>query len=666
MFDNPLEIPELVWRISRYVTTNDAIACSRVCKTWSDHFVSEAWHTIDFALHEGLLKVNIEALARNGHHIRVVKSVKEHNHIMALTISNPSKLRQLSIIMAATQQFYANFSDLLRRINTNIEHLEILQPLNKSTPFFTVDSIIAMPTGATSKLSFIELQGLTMTRDAFSSLLKTCPSKKGKSIMRSPSARLFLFTLPMLLASENTLELPGLLKRISRFVTLNDAIACVQVCKAWSDHFASAIWHTIDFAVHDNLHQMDAKVLARYGHHIRIVRNMKEHYHIMVLIVSNASNLRELFITMTATHEFYAKFNDLLRRVRTGIEGIEIWQPPSDTAPFFSFDSLLPNPNTSTSSKLSTLTIEGLNMTRDSFSSLLRACPALDHLTVRDTIFSSWLMYDQDDTHYHRHTGLSHLTAPIEQVFKMDNQSKNAPSLFVHFPTLEIWQTWSSSGSMIVSVQDLRKEVALYCPALTALLTSAPAPMTIDMLTHVFGDLTVICILNEYLSAEMVVAILEHYETLHCFITYVNGDGFYDSEAIPEVGSTPLDTSGWIIQPIPRLCTRLKTLQFPLFEMDMEDIEKVKWGCHDLEELHVRVRNLNTKEKIERVIQLWKEGQITARRKEGNGESICSCSRLDKVIPPSDNSIEARVARHLLKFKKLRKVWLGWKIRKVA
>ncbi|KAF9993506.1 hypothetical protein BGZ65_010942, partial [Modicella reniformis] len=40
-------------------------------------------------------------------------------------------------------------------------------------------------------------------------------------------------------------------------------------------------------------------------------------------------------------------------------------------------------------------------------------------------------------------------------------------------------------------------------------------------------------------------------------------------------------------------------------------------------------------------------------------------SQLYTVIPQSDNSIAALLARHLLKFNKLREVWLGWKIQEV-
>jgi hypothetical protein len=101
----------------------------------------------------------------------------------------------------------------------------------------------------------------------------------------------------------------------------------------------------------------------------------------------------------------------------------------------------------------------------------------------------------------------------------------------------------------------------------------------------------------------------------------------------------------------------------------MDDIEMAKWGCKHLEVLYIRIKHLNTKEKIDRAIQLWKEGRsITVIEKmRSKEEETCASSSLQSIIAilPEDNSIETRVARHLLKFNELQRVWLGWKIHEV-
>jgi len=100
----------------------------------------------------------------------------------------------------------------------------------------------------------------------------------------------------------------------------------------------------------------------------------------------------------------------------------------------------------------------------------------------------------------------------------------------------------------------------------------------------------------------------------------------------------------------------------------MFDIDMTQWGCHDLdlEELYIVIRGLDTWEKFNRAIQLWREGRIAIRKKQANGEQGSAlCPQMNYILP-GDNSIEARVARHLLKFKKLRVVWLGWTVWRFA
>ncbi|KAF8949043.1 hypothetical protein BGZ52_006223, partial [Haplosporangium bisporale] len=49
--NNPLHIPEIRTRLSRFVSVADAISCVRVSKDWSKDFVSLVWYAIDFKTH---------------------------------------------------------------------------------------------------------------------------------------------------------------------------------------------------------------------------------------------------------------------------------------------------------------------------------------------------------------------------------------------------------------------------------------------------------------------------------------------------------------------------------------------------------------------------------------------------------------------------------------
>ncbi|KAK3827984.1 MAG: hypothetical protein J3Q66DRAFT_321564 [Benniella sp.] len=464
----------------------------------------------------------------------------------------------------------------------------------------------------------------------------------------------------------NPLEIPELLRRISRYVATNDALACARVCKTWSDHFVSAIWYTVDFDVHKGLRELNTKVLAKHGHHIRVVKNISDLDRILVLI-NSARKLRRLSFEMTATQEFYACFVDLLRQVNASLQYLEIVQGVvEDEVPYFAVDSLFPVPNAGATSKLSFIRMEGLILTRQSFSLMLKNCPLLRQLTIQDTTLLYWSTHNTTATQLHQHTGLFELTASLEQVFRPNQSSQKSPSLFAHFPKLFSWHTWNSdiAGPIDIPTKEIQEDIAKHCRFMRMVSLETCASVGITILTQAFKGLASIRIITNQLSAEMVMAISDHRETLESILSFVNRDNIYDSEEIPEVES--ISTGGWIIQSMPRHCNRLQKLQLSLYEMDMDDVERADWGCRNLEELHIRVRGLDTKEKINRAIQLWKEGVNATDMKQVNGGQKESSSTSLQLTPPGDNSIEARVARHLLKFQKLSEVWLGWRLQRVT
>ncbi|KAF9364666.1 hypothetical protein BGX34_000767 [Mortierella sp. NVP85] len=467
-----------------------------------------------------------------------------------------------------------------------------------------------------------------------------------------------------LLPPTNPLDSPEILRRISYFTTNNDATVCARVCKAWFDHFASAIWHTLDFDAHKRLDKIDPKTFARYGQHIRVVKNVKKKNHILVLIGSNARNLRELSIT-TWPSEFYAYVSDLLRRVNVSIERLKLSQP-SGIPTYFAVDSLFYPASSRAASKLRSLEIHGLTMTRDAFSILLRECPSLTILDIKGSTLDPLPVHNKSYEDLYQHYGVTNLTAGFDQVFNVDGPD-DVPSLLVHFPSLRTWEMSGITWHLRTPIGKIRDEVTRHCRFLRELRTRSPTPVTSDMIAQAFEDLEVIGVENGYLSAEIIAASLNHQGTLEAFVTY------YDENILNRSGMAPmvenrLETA-WIVQSIPRLCSQLKRFELPLYEMNMDDIENAKWGCKHLEVLYIRIKDLNTKEKVDRAVQLWKEGRpatIIGKTRIKEEETSASSSPQSGIdIPLEDRSVEARVARHLLKFKYLQRVWLGWKVHEV-
>ncbi|KAG0220517.1 hypothetical protein BGX31_010925 [Mortierella sp. GBA43] len=362
------------------------------------------------------------------------------------------------------------------------------------------------------------------------------------------------------------LQIPEIIRNLSHFVTLTDAVVCARVCKSWTNAFVSTIWHTIDFGNQDELLRMDAKILERHGNHIRVAKNVKNLDHIKMLIVSNATKLRKVIVSMMATQEFYAYFGNILRKNNATLQSIEMTQ----------------------------------------------------------------------------------------------SSTKNA-----HFPRLESWSLradTSATGSTEIPIDEIRDGVIKYCPSLKGLRTGVPASMATELLVNVFDGLNVLCCLQQEISAEFVMAIFRHRETLRQIYTFLGESDPYTSDSVPDVVRNPNEAAGWIIQSIPQHCSHLTILKFPSYEMNMDDIEKAPWSCHNLKTLCIRISGLDTKEKIHRAIQLWDKARTSMMDEEEKEEEEFANTQEDMVLLPSDKSIEARVARHLLNFDKLRTVWLGWKI----
>ncbi|KAF9396054.1 hypothetical protein BGX21_009681 [Mortierella sp. AD011] len=179
--------------------------------------------------------------------------------------------------------------------------------------------------------------------------------------------------------------------------------------------------------------------------------------------------------------------------------------------------------------------------------------------------------------------------------------------------------------------------MAEYCDSLTGIHADLPAPLAVMLLSQGVHQLTNICLQNDILLPDVVLAILNHQVALECIRTFKPSN--FESNEPPAI-TTPCPTTRWAIQMLPRLCTKLKIFSMALHEMDMDDIEKGEWMCRELTTLNIRIRGLDTRNKINRAIQLWFQS-----KKDGNDMTFAD--------QQSTRSIEERVARRLSKFEKL-------------
>jgi len=464
---------------------------------------------------------------------------------------------------------------------------------------------------------------------------------------------------------DHPLFIPELSLHISRFVTLKDATACAQVCKAWNDAFTSAIWHTIDFKVQSKFLGVDAALVKKHGHHIRIVKGIESTPQLLALHHSSICRLRGLAITIPPHPQFRAYCGDILRQNATSILNLEMRGKiiVSDPPLCFPFDAISPSTGSQATSRLSVLKIRDLPITRDGFSSLLRMCPSLTRLNIRRIAIYSASCFAEP----YQHTGITELVAPLKQIFRSDPNSGDTPSILVHFPGLVALHTWCSESSPPMSFGEMKDQFAQHCPLIKAVGIDTPATITAPLLTKTFQTMTRIIV--DEMSPEIITAILTHQETLADVITFHASDDFYEQEGIPPLASKPL-ASGRELQLIPQTCSRLTTLELPTLQQDMDDIESTAWSCTQLEELYIRIRGLDTKDMVDRAIHLWVD--YREEKRKNRKENPENCSDLNSSGTQGDivadtlhnsDSVEERVARHLVRFEKLKKVWLGHTIK---
>ncbi|KAF9434018.1 hypothetical protein BGZ76_008680 [Entomortierella beljakovae] len=174
------------------------------------------------------------------------------------------------------------------------------------------------------------------------------------------------------------------------------------------------------------------------------------------------------------------------------------------------------------------------------------------------------------------------------------------------------------------------------------------------MINLVFFNLTALSFDYNNMTPDLILAIVHRpkWETIRVFHESDNIDEADQVFSLPD----HFQATFWMIQMIPRFCLNLKEFDMIQHVMDMDDVEEGQWACKNLKDLKVRIKGLDTKEKIDKTIDMYRN------------EKRLMLSSGDKRETLLDDSIEARVARHLLQFEKLETIWIGtktWRVKRM-
>ncbi|KAK3845519.1 MAG: hypothetical protein J3R72DRAFT_435971 [Linnemannia gamsii] len=454
--------------------------------------------------------------------------------------------------------------------------------------------------------------------------------------------------------ARNPFELPELRHRVSRFVTLKDALSCALVCKAWSTEFMSVIWFQVDFVLHPQFADLSPGIVAKHGHLTRIVKNAKSPHQISILANAGVKNLRDLHMEQTASAIQHVQVYEIVPRNSFTLEKIHLFAASfvdnkhTISTYFVSSSGLLPSagPAPPITSKLKALILKRVCITHDSLIAILQGCPGLAEVYLVHTDMVG------TPTQSFQHTGVKVLESSLKSLFQTPS---TGPSLLSYFPRLKTLATFNSDTSFTIPLSQIKEDLLRYCPDVTRYwLDDYTGAIVSEFLLNIANACTELTYNYKYTSLEIITGLLLHQSTLQTVHQYRNNGFDYEAETVLPL-SDHFRQSGRFVQLIPRGCSQLRSLILHSHEMDMDVVEDDKWTCKGLHTLRIRIKDLDTKEKILKAIALWRKG-CWRRRREKAGTPVGEEGKLDST----DMSIEARVASHLLQFEQLWWVWLGY------
>ncbi|KAK3838234.1 MAG: hypothetical protein J3R72DRAFT_493005 [Linnemannia gamsii] len=187
-----------------------------------------------------------------------------------------------------------------------------------------------------------------------------------------------------------------------------------------------------------------------------------------------------------------------------------------------------------------------------------------------------------------------------------------------HFPNLTTLDTWHNDSDVIVPSDRIKAEISRYCPLLTQYkLKYVASCITPHLLANAATNVTRITFKKDEMAFETISAIVLHRATLKK-VALFSYECDYEMDKVNPV-SMQIAASSKMLQLIPRNCTQLEKLNLYPYEMDMDVVEAVEWVCKDLRKLRIRVKELNTKEKILKTIALWRAGCWRRWQKKATG-----------------------------------------------
>ncbi|KAF9123102.1 hypothetical protein BGW39_009250, partial [Mortierella sp. 14UC] len=342
-----------------------------------------------------------------------------------------------------------------------------------------------------------------------------------------------------LTTTRNPFDLPELRYRLSRFVSVKDALSCVLVSKAWTYDFMSIIWFRVNFNIHRRFADLPPDIIAKHGHHIRVVKNAKQSAQVTALDNSNVNKLRALQMEATASTIHHLNAYQIVARNNTSIQDLELfsytsqYREPQGPTRHVSASAFIPFSGASQgklSSTLETLELADMWLTHDELLTILESSPNLSKLRLyRIQIVGS-------PTRLFQHPGVTLLAWPLKSLFPQEE--KTTSPMLSYFPNLTILHTRKGDQGYTVPTDRVKRELARCCPRITEFkLGDNTGNMVAEFLTDIASNVSRITFDHRYLTPETLEAILLHQATLKKVAHFYDRGFEYDEDKVGPVSS---------------------------------------------------------------------------------------------------------------------------------
>ncbi|KAF9086881.1 hypothetical protein BGX27_003087 [Mortierella sp. AM989] len=186
--NSPFDIPEVRAHLCLFLSINDVISCSLVCKSWCPEFTRKLWHCINLNKHGSFLEQNPKLISKHGQHIRDVEGFLSQSRLPLMQEPSIKNLRSLAARFSTKPPtFSTKVIDLIRQHKNKLRMLK-LEGIDFPSMFFLNSEFVKVLTPKTSPfaigLTRLSLDYLSMAQETFSLLLSACPLLNRVSILR--------------------------------------------------------------------------------------------------------------------------------------------------------------------------------------------------------------------------------------------------------------------------------------------------------------------------------------------------------------------------------------------------------------------------------------------------------------------------------------------------